>query len=291
MEMSSKKLGGGKVSSATTTHHDVHRLNDRQKTNLQKIDSKSFIMTGISPPSQLDIITSLSGITPGTCDDLHDVSVRLYPDLPDDVHRRYLRESKLSELSYHMGGNDLVLPVNGGKALRCLVLVCPAVKKVAKTDVAGGGRRAAALTTPCLCSDHSSVLAGDLNASRVPDTAQYGRSREGPLPDKQRYTNWFSITKLLPGPALSGRHEEGVISKLDQVWKAGSQTLSTGPDRQILAWSGVDIPPVQALGFLQAPRLSKLEADIEEEGVQTINVVSVVLTTFLPLSGQQNIGG
>ena len=80
------------------------------------------------------------------------------------------------------------------------------------------------------------------------------------------------------------------ISKLNQMWRAGSQGLRTGHNRQLLAESGVAEPLMQAGRFSQASQLVIFEADSAEDIERTNNVVSVVLTTFLPLSGQQNIG-
>ena len=287
MEMSSKGLGSRKASSSRTFCSDDHNDTDRQMTNSH---NEVFIMTGFSPPSRTTNTTSLSGKSPGTGDDLHDVLVHLDPHLRDDVQSCRLGDPKLHELSDTIGGNEVTVPVNGGKTLGNCLLVGPVFKKVAETDKARGGRRAAVQTTPYLCSDHGSVLSRDLNASLTWTPAEGGRGREGPAPDMQRYRNWFSIIWLLPGPAPVSRHGWRIISNRDQKRRAGSQSTRTGHNRQILAEIGVAGPPVQADCFLQALQLVKLEADKAEDTKKTTNVVSVVLTTFLPLSGQQNIG-
>ena len=290
MEMSSKMLEGGNVSSQPTTHHDTHRHNDEQKTISLDNDLTVFIMTGEIPPSQHDIITSLSGKSPGTCDDLHDVLVHLHPYLADDVHGLRCCDPKSNELEYKGVRNDLAKLVHGGKVGRLSLLLAPVVKKVAETDVAGGGGGAAALTTPYLSGDHLTVLPGDLDASRTRDTTQHGWRGMAPLSKAERTRNWFSITKTLPGPVAASRHEDLLISQRDQVMRTGSQGPSTGLYRQFLAESRVGKPLVQAGRFLQASQLGQLEADKAEEENMTKYVVSVVLTTLLPLSGQRIIG-
>ena len=111
----------------------------------------------------------------------------------------------------------------------------------------------------------------------------------GTLPATWSKRNWFSITKSLPGTVPASRHDGPMISELDKMWGPGSQDHRTGLNRRILAECGVGSPLVQAGCFLQASQLRTFEADREKDEDETDNVVSVVLTTFLPMTGQQNI--
>lgn len=211
MEMFAKR--GGKVTSSQTYRHEDHDKTDRVRhftDNDQFIDNKR---AGVFSPLEItDIITSLAGISLGICDDPDDVAVHVHPDLADGLHGCLLCDPSSDHFVYHGGGNDSLVPVHGGKDSSFLLELCPVVKKVAETDKPRGGRRAAALTTPYL---HRASWYRDLNASLETHTAEGGRSRAGTLP-RGKITNWFSITKALPGPGPASWHGDVVISDVDK---------------------------------------------------------------------------
>lgn len=183
--------------SSTTYHHEAHGVTKLASETIVSFHFIKSLRAGLVSPRKItEITTSLAGISPGTCDDLDDVTVHTDTNLADDLHRLVLCDPHSDHVPDHGGGNEPFVPVYGRKAAGFCLLLCPVVKKVAKTHKPRGGRWAAALTTPYL---PSASWARDLNVSFKTDTAQGGWSGVGALPEDTEHELVFNYQNIYLG--------------------------------------------------------------------------------------------